>query len=178
MTSCAWPVTVHEEINGVGRYANFLNTFGIMLEAYRQYYGFKYFLIMRICNTCCYVVAIFCPGQCNAWHGEKWWTAVVVAPGSWPSCGWAAAKMHFTVILKSAVLGFDCEKSTLELLVKFDIRFRYWEFRYYSNYLKVLVNMFVLSLWHAVTFCMYGPNKMMKWWWRCCFMDIDIHFSA
>ena len=70
--------------------------------------------------------------------------------------------MHFTVILKSAVLGFDCEKSTLELLVKFDIRFRYWEFRYYGALLKVLVNMFVSSLWHSVTFCMYGPNKMMK----------------
>ena len=34
---------------------------------------------------------------------------------------------------------------------KYDIRFRYWEFRYYSNYLKMLVNMFILSLWHVMT---------------------------
>ena len=50
-----------------------------------------------------------------------------------------AAVVQFTVILKSAVLGFDCENSSLELLVKFDTKFRYLEFRYNSNYLKMLV---------------------------------------
>ena len=64
--------------------------------------------------------------------------------------------MQFTVILKSAVLGFDCENSSLELLVKFDTKFRYLEFRYNSNYLKMLVK---------------GCRII-------CFMDINIHFSG
>ena len=39
MTSCSCPDPVHEEIHGVGRYDNFLNTFGSILEAFRQYFG-------------------------------------------------------------------------------------------------------------------------------------------